>query len=113
MPSGDRLTAIFAFGIFSMVTNFKALALMIPAAKAIVTRAEILPERIVLTVAIVIIASMPAWIPLALTVIAPGSASRMLDAVKGFLARHGRRLLLALLLLAGTALVVRGAVFFA
>jgi len=114
MPSGDRLTvAFFAFGVFSMLTNFKAVALMIPAAKAIATRAEILPERVVLTVAIVMIASIPAWLPPALTVIAPGSASRMLDAIKGFLARHGRRLLLALLLLAGTALVVRGAVFLA
>jgi hypothetical protein len=102
---------MLGFGIFAMVTNFKALALMIPAAKAIVTREDLPLERVILVVAVVLIASMPAWLPLALDAIAPGSSGRMLEAIKRFLERHGRRLLLVLLVVIGLALVVRGLVF--
>lgn len=98
------------FGVFSMATNFKALALMVPAAKVIATTGGVLPDRIVLTVVLVAITSAPAWLPLILTVIAPKLARRALAAIKRFLDRHGRFLLLLILVVLGVFLVVRGIV---
>ena len=98
----------FAFGAFSMATNFKALALMVPAAKVISTSGGAFPERVILTVVLVLVASMPAWLPVALTVIDPGLAGRVLTAIKHFLERHGRFLLLLILIVLGAFLVVRG-----
>jgi len=108
VPSSGHFRAGLGFGVFSMATNFKALALMVPAAKVVVTSASILPERIVLVAVIVVIASIPAWLPLALTAVAPDSAERVLKAIRRFLDRHGRRLVMTLLLLLGTFLMVRG-----
>lgn len=110
VPSSDRIWALFGFGVFSMATNFKAIALMVPAAKIIATQGAALPERVILVVVIVMIASAPAWLPLLLTALAPGSAERVLEAIRNFLERHGRRLVLILLLVLGTFFVVRGIV---
>jgi threonine/homoserine/homoserine lactone efflux protein len=98
------------FGVFSMVTNFKALALMVPAAKAIATTGGLLPERIILTVVLVLITSIPAWLPVILTVVAPDLAGRAISAIKRFLDKHGRFLLLLILVVLGVLLVVRGIV---
>ena len=101
------------FGVFSMVTNYKALAMMIPAAKLIVTRTEVFPERIVLTLALVLIASVPAWIPVVLAVIAPGGVDRVLGAIRKFLEHYGHRILIVLLVALGLLLTARGAVLVA
>ena len=101
------------FGAFSMATNYKALALMLPAAKVIVTSGVDLPERMVLTVVLVLITSIPAWLPVILEVILPGSMDRIIGAIKHFLERFGHRILVALLALLGAFLTVRGAILVA
>ena len=98
------------FGVFSMVTNYKALAMMIPAAKVIVTRSEVLPERIILTLVLVLIASSPAWIPVVLAAVAPGRVDRVLGAIRRFLERYGHRILIVLLAVLGLFLTARGTV---
>jgi hypothetical protein len=74
-----------------MATNYKALALMLPAAKVIVTSGVDLPERMVLTVVLVLITSIPAWLPVILEVVLPGSMDRIIGAIKHFLDRFGHR----------------------
>ncbi len=71
--SGSRqVRAAFAFGVFAMATNFTTLALMAPAAKEISrTDVEIAAEA-VLVLVLVGLVSMPAWVPVALTRVAPG-----------------------------------------
>jgi hypothetical protein len=96
-----------------MATNYKALALMLPAAKVIVTSGVDLPERMVLTVVLVLITSIPAWLPVILEVVLPGSMDRIIGAIKHFLDRFGHRILVALLALLGAFLTVRGAILVA
>lgn len=103
----------FLFGGFSMATNFKAIALMLPAAKVIVMSGADQAERITLTVILVVIASTPAWLPVVLKVLAPALVDRVLSAVRHFLERHGHLILVLLLTIFGAFLTVRGAVLVA
>ena len=57
---------------------------------------------------LVLLASIPAWLPLALTAIAPGPAMRGLNAFGDFISRSGRLATVILLALVGVFLIVRG-----
>jgi hypothetical protein len=98
------------FGMFSMATNFTTLALIIPAAKLIADSETILPGRVALSIVLVAMASTPAWLPIALTALAPGTAERGLSALGRLIERRGRQLVSILLAGLGTFLVIRGAV---
>lgn len=112
-PETIGIGGAFLFGGFSMVTNYKALALMLPAAKVIVTSGSDRPERLILTAVLVLVASTPAWLPVVLDVIAPGLVDRILAAIRHFLERHGHLILMVLLAVLGAFLTVRGAVLVA
>jgi hypothetical protein len=98
----------FGFGAFSMATNFTTLALMIPAAKVIAAAGTGLPGRTVLVAVLVVLASAPAWVPVALTRVAPGPAERGLSAVGNLIGHHGRLLIVFALAVLGLFLLIRG-----
>lgn len=112
-PKTIGIGGAFLFGGFSMLTNYKALALMLPAAKVIVTSGVDRPERLVLTAVLVLVASTPAWLPVVLQVVAPGLVDRILTAIRDFLERHGHLILELLLAALGAFLTVRGVVLVA
>jgi hypothetical protein len=91
-----------------MATNFTSLALVVPGAKAIAAGAIDLPERALLVVLLSVIVATPAWLPVALTAIAPGPAQRGLNAIGEFIENHGRRLTVILLGALGLVLILRG-----
>ena len=79
--SGSRQArAAVAFGVFAMATNFTTLALIAPAAKEISRAdAEIAAATVLVVVLVVVLVglvSMPAWVPVALTRVAPGPSQR-------------------------------------
>jgi hypothetical protein len=100
--------AALGFGVFSMATNLTTLALVVPAAKEIAASDLVLAGRAVAIAVLVVLASTPAWLPLALTAVAPGSASRGLTAIGDVIKYHGRRLSVVLVACFGLLLVVRG-----
>lgn len=100
--------AAFGFGAFSMATNFTTLALVIPGAKAIAAGSLDLPERAVLVLLLSAIVATPAWLPVALTAVAPGPAQRGLNAIGDFIQDYGRRLTVFLVGGLGLLLVIRG-----
>lgn len=100
--------AAYVFGTVSMATNFTTLALIIPASKEIASSDVDLLGRAVVAVVLVVLASIPAWLPLALTALAPGPAMRGLDAFGDFIQRNGRLATVILVALVGAFLVVRG-----
>jgi hypothetical protein len=102
--------AAFVFGTVSMATNFTTLALVIPAAKEIAASHVELLGRFIVALVLVGLASIPAWLPLALTAIAPGPAERGLKSFGDFIQRSGRLATVILLALVGTFLIVRGVV---
>ena len=107
--SGSRQArAAFAFGVFAMATNFTTLALIAPAAKEI-SRADVeIAAEAVLVLVLVGLVSMPAWVPVALTRVAPGPSQRGLAAVRDQIARRGRGFTVGLLSAAGLFFIGRG-----
>jgi hypothetical protein len=104
----EFLKAAFAFGMFAMATNFKTLALIVPAAKEI-SRTDVGVVAVaVLVLVLVGLVTMPAWVPLALTRVAPGPSQRALAVVRDQIARRGRRFIVALLSTAGLFFIGRG-----
>lgn len=106
--SGFGPRAAFGFGAFAMATNFTTIALVVPGAKAIASGDLDVPERVLLILVLTTIVSTPAWLPVALTEVAPGPAQRGLRAIGEFIQNYGRRLTVILLGALGLLLVVRG-----
>lgn len=101
--------AALGFGVFSMATNFTSLALLLPAAKDVAAGVTNIVGRIILIAVLVVLATMPAWIPIATTRIAPGTAERALDGLSNLISRYGHRLAVVLIAALGIGLIVRGA----
>ena len=107
--SGSRQArAAFPFGVFAMATNFTTLALIAAAAKEI-SRADVeIAAEAVLVLVLVGLVTMPAWVPVALTRVAPGPSQRGLAAVRHQIARRGRGFTVGLLSAAGLFFIGRG-----
>ena len=93
-----------------MATNVTTLALMAPAAKEISSADVEIAAEAVLVLVLVGLVSMPAWVPLALTRVAPGPSQRGLAAVRAQIARRGRGFTVGLLSTAGLFFIARGLV---
>jgi threonine/homoserine/homoserine lactone efflux protein len=104
------LPAAFAFGVFSMATNVTTIALVVPAAKEIAASQLAIWESLLAVVLLVIAACLPAWGPVALEAAAPQTAGRFLDRLETLIHRHGRLLVVLLVVAAGVYLTVRGSV---
>lgn len=100
----------FTFGVVSMATNFSTLALVVPGAKAIAASDLEVPGRAVAAIVLVVLASIPAWLPVALTAVAPGPADRGLRALGDLLQRRGRLIMVTVIGALGLFLVIRGIV---
>ena len=103
-----RARAAFPFGVFSMATNFTTLALIAAAAKEISrTDAEIAAAG-VLVLVLGALVTTPAWVPVALTRVAPDPSERAFAALRGQIARRGRVIIVGLLSAAGLFFIGRG-----
>ena len=75
--SGSRQArAAFPFGVFSMATNVTTLALIAAAAKEISRTDAEIAAATVLVLVLVGLVTTPAWVPVALTRVAPGPSQR-------------------------------------
>jgi len=104
----DHPNAAFPFGAVSMATNFTNLALVVVAAKGIATADLDRAERILLILVVVAISSLPVWLPLAATKMAPRTGQRALDTVHRLIIDHGRAAVVVLFGAAGFFLLARG-----
>jgi uncharacterized membrane protein YbhN (UPF0104 family) len=103
-----RARAAFPFGVFAMATNVTTLALIAPAAKEIARTDAEIAAATVLVLVLVGLVSMPAWVPLALTRVAPGPGQRVLAVLREQIARRGRGFTVGLLTAAGLFFIGRG-----
>jgi hypothetical protein len=83
---------------------------LVPASKEIAASHVELAGRFAVALLLVILASVPVWLPLALTLIAPGPAMRGLTAFGDFIQRSGRLATVILVALVGAFLLTRGIV---
>jgi hypothetical protein len=81
-----------------------------PAAKEIPRTDAEIAAATVLVLVLVGLVSMPAWVPVALTRVAPGPSRRGLAAVSDQIARRGRGFTVGLLSVAGRLFIGRGLV---
>lgn len=109
-PARSAAKAALPFGVFSMLTNVTTLALMVPAAKDITVADTGLPGRIVLIFVLVALAAAPAWVPVALTVAAPGPGTRVLSVINRLTTRWSRPALVVVFAAAGLFFFARGCV---
>jgi threonine/homoserine/homoserine lactone efflux protein len=100
--------AAFGFGVFSMATNFTSLAVLLPAAKDVAADVTNVVGRVALIAVLVVLATMPAWVPLAATGVAPGTAQRGLDWLSNLISQNGRRIAVILIAALGIVLIARG-----
>ena len=103
-------TQALGFGVVSMATNFTTLAVMVPIAKEIAASHLDVLARLVVLAIVVVVAALPAWLPLAMTLVAPDPTRRGLEALGDFIDTRGRLVTVLLLAAVGLFLVVRGIV---
>ena len=102
--------ASLPFGALAMATNFTTLALIVPASKEVSSAGVGLAGRMALVALLVGLASTPAWAPVVLTLVAPGTSKRALSALGEQITRHKRAASVVLLGAAGLFLLGRGIV---
>ncbi|MCB8956941.1 MAG: GAP family protein [Nocardioides sp.] len=100
------------FGVVSMATNVTTLAIVVVAVKEVTASGDPVLDRAPALALLVVLASAPAWLPVLVTLL-PGSAGRVLVAVNDLVSRHGRQVIVVLLVALGAFLVVRGTVHLA
>jgi hypothetical protein len=81
---------------------------MLPASKEISAADVDFPGRAFLAHVLVGLASIPAWLPVALSLVAPGPVERGLAAIQALVDLHGRTAVVVLLAAAGLFFAVRG-----
>ena len=108
--SGSRQArAAFAFGVFSMATNVTTLALIAAGRQGDLQELTLRSQlQAVLVLVLVGLVTTPAWVPVALTRVAPGPSQRGLAAVREQIARRGRGVTVGLLSAAGLFFIGRG-----
>jgi threonine/homoserine/homoserine lactone efflux protein len=107
--SGSRQArAAFPFGVFSMATNVTTLALIAAAAKEISRTDAEIATVVVLVLVLVGLVTTPAWVPVALTRVAPGPSQSAFAVLREQIARRGRVVTLGLLSAAGLFFIGRG-----
>lgn len=106
--SHHRHHAAYAFGLFSMATNFTTLPLVVAASKNVAS-SGVGPAGIAVGVVVVVVgACLPAWLPLLIDRL-PG-ARRAVEDLSHFVDTHGRTLLVLALAGIGLFLIVKGIV---
>ncbi|MCR6032142.1 hypothetical protein GGQ22_11915 [Nocardioides sp. zg-579] len=98
------------FGVFSMATNFTTLAVMVPVAKEVAAGHLDVPSRLVVICLVAAAMALPAWLPIAMTLVAPDPARRGLQALSDVIDKRGRLATVLLLAAVGLFLVGRGIV---
>ncbi|MTB88845.1 GAP family protein [Aeromicrobium senzhongii] len=103
-------SAALGFGVFSMATNFTTLAVMVPVAKEIAASHIDVLERLIVVAIVTVLGAVPAWLPLAMTLVAPQPTRRLLQALSDFIDAKGRLVTVLILTAGGLFLVGRGIV---
>jgi hypothetical protein len=105
---GSGLGNAFVLGLVVMATNVTTIVLYIPMMKDI-GRSSVSEADQLLTVLLVLaLASLPAWLPLTLRVIAPEPSTRALARLEAFTTKHRGTIILVVEVVFGLYLLLKG-----
>lgn len=106
--SGTPPGRAFAIGVGSMATNFTSLILYLPAMKTVAGSPLPLPDRLTVTVLLIVVVLSTVWLPLLLSLAAPDTADRVLSRAAAAFHSHKRKVTIVLGLGFGAYLLLRG-----
>lgn len=98
----------FAVGIGATATNITSLILFLPAVKDVAAAPVALGTRALVAAVLIVITLAMVWLPLSLSLLAPGSADRVLARLAAAFRRNRRRTVIALGFGFGAYLLIRG-----
>ncbi|MFC2063614.1 GAP family protein [Chloroflexota bacterium] len=106
----DSITPLKAYGFGAMISvvNFKNLALFLTALSVVILSDLILPEKLVITLLVVLVFCLSVIIPVAIYLIFPKQAERLLNSIKQFINRHSRSIGIWLPIVFGLILFTKG-----
>ncbi|KAA0234167.1 MAG: hypothetical protein EDR02_10360 [Actinobacteria bacterium] len=107
-PSDPRPLLGFLGGVALMATNFSTLLPFTVAVKDIALSDAGQTAEITTFALAVVIVLIPAWVPLAMTVVVPSGSEVLLGRLRTFLDRYGKWFMVGVLGLIGIYLLVRG-----
>lgn len=100
--------AAFASGFGLMALNFTTLPLYVIMVREATGSGLALGSQVFILTVVTVIVMTPAWFPIAVTLVAPTLAQRVLGALNAFLARAGAPLFTLALVVLGVYLIVLG-----
>lgn len=106
----DRITPLRAYALGALVTviNFKNLALFFSALSVVLLSPLSLPEKLIITLLVVVVFCSAVLIPLLIYLAFPRRAADLLNGIKDALERHSRPLSIWAPLIFGLLLILRG-----
>lgn len=107
-PERTGLGRSFVIGMLVMATNVTTIMLYIPAMKDISKSGVSDTDKALVVVLVMLIVALPAWLPLVVRCVAPGPSTRVLGNLNDAIQRHRRVIVLAVELVFGVYLLVKG-----
>jgi hypothetical protein len=92
-----------------MLSNFSTLVLYVPAMKDVAVASVGFGAKVVVVGLALAIASVLAWAPVFLDVVAPKAAAHVLDLLNAFMTRHQRAVTVTVCFVFTIVLIVKGA----
>jgi hypothetical protein len=102
------LGTAFVLGVVLMATNVSTIVLYIPAMKDIGRAPVSETDQLLALLVVLAIVSLPATVPLALRIVAPGPSQRFLTRLDAAITRHQRTIVIAVEVLFGLYLLIKG-----
>jgi threonine/homoserine/homoserine lactone efflux protein len=106
----DKITPPKAFGFGAMISviNFKNLALFLTALSVVVVSDLLFPEKIFITLLVVLVFCLSVIIPVIIYIVFPKRAKDLLNGIRQFLSRNSRPIGIWAPLVFGLLLIIKG-----
>jgi cytochrome c biogenesis protein CcdA len=101
------LGAAFLLGMAMMVANFSTILLYLPAMREVSAARVDTVDKVVVVAIVFVITSLPATLPLALRLVAPGPSARWFAALHGWVTRHQRTIAIVIEVVFGVYLLAK------
>lgn len=106
--NAQSYSKIVALGTALMITNFSTLVLFVPAIKDIASSSVDTTQKLLLLVISILITLTMIFTPLLIYIVLPRKSEKILNALKDLINKHMREITLALLIVFGVYLLIRG-----
>jgi hypothetical protein len=106
----DRYTGLgpaFLLGMAMMVANFSTILLYLPAMREVSAARVDTADKALVVAVVFLITSLPATLPLALRLVAPGPSARWFAALHAWVTRHQRQLAVVIEVVFGAYLLLK------